>query len=236
MDGAVLLSLLALGLASGVHCAGMCGGIAGAFSARQGVFFKGELARRQIAFNAGRVSSYALAGAAVGSASGLGAYAAGALPFQTALLVLTNLVLVLAGLYLLGVNRWIARLEALGQPLWRRLQPYAARALDARTLPRVYLAGALWGWLPCGIVYGALATAAFSGSAAGGAASMAAFGLGTLPNLLGVGLAAASLRAWLGKRAVRTAAGLAVLGFGTFGLARADAIGQAVERAVALCL
>ncbi len=230
MDGAVLLSLLALGVASGVHCAGMCGGIVAAFSSQQGVYFRDELVRRQVAFNAGRLSSYALAGALVGSASGLAAYVAGALPFQTVLFALTDVVLILTGLYLLGVNAWIARLEILGKPLWQRVQPYAARALNARTLPRVYLAGALWGWLPCGLVYGALAVAAFTGSAAAGALAMLAFGLGTLPNLLAVGLAAASVRAWMGKRAVRAAAGVVVLGFGAFGLAHAGRIGEAIGR------
>jgi sulfite exporter TauE/SafE len=80
------------------------------------------------------------------------------------------------------------------------------------------------GWLPCGLVYGALTAAAFAGSPAGGAAAMLAFGLGTLPWLLAVGVGAARLRAWMGRRAVRLAAGGTVLGFGAFGLARAGTV------------
>jgi sulfite exporter TauE/SafE len=81
--------------------------------------------------------------------------------------------------------------------------------------------GLLWGWLPCGLVYGALVAAAFAGSAEAGAAAMAAFGLGTLPWLLAAGVAAARVRDFLRLSAVRLAAGGAVLGFGAWGLAHA---------------
>ena len=171
---------------------------------------------RRVAFNLGRISTYAAAGAVAGSL-GAAAYAAGALPAQETLHVAANVMLVLVGLYLAGADRLLAPLEALGMPLWRRLQPLAARLLPARTLPQRYAAGLVWGWLPCAMVYAALAAAAFSGGAARGALGMAAFGLGTLPFLLAAGWLAARLRAW------RRAAGAAVLGFGVYGLALANA-------------
>ena len=92
-------------------------------------------------------------------------------------------------------------------------------------------AGLAWGWLPCAMVYAALAAAAFSGGAAGGALAMLAFGLGTLPFLLGAGWLASRLRSW------RRAAGAAVLGFGVYGLAHAnaEALGEGIRRAL-LCL
>ena len=239
MAAATLGALALLGLASGLHCAGMCGGIVGAFSLRQEVLFPGALLRRQLAFNAGRISTYALAGAAVGAASSAGAWVAGALPVQAALLVATNVVLVLVGLHLAGGplpgGRWLARLEPLGKPVWARLQPHAARALGARTLRGAFVAGMLWGGLPCGLVYGALAIAAFSGSAASGAALLAAFGLGTLPNLLAAGFAASGVRAWLRRPAVRAAAAAAVIGAGSFGLARASGIVEGIRQGL-LCL
>jgi len=98
-----------------------------------------------------------------------------------------------------------------------------------------YAAGAVWGWLPCGLVYGALAAAAASGDPARGAIGMAAFGLGTLPCLLAAGAAASRLRAWLSARAFRLAAGGLVLGFGVWGIARAAALPEAI-RATFLCL
>jgi hypothetical protein len=235
-EAALPLSLLVLGLASGVHCAGMCGGIVAAFSTQPLSFARTPSPDwpRQLAFNLGRITSYAAAGALAG-ALGAGAYVVAALPAQTALFVLANMVLVLAALHLFGVTGFLSRIERLGVPLWRRIQPLAARLLRARPLPHAYAAGALWGWLPCGLVYSALAASAFAGGPASGAAAMLAFGIGTLPNLLAAGLAATQVRKWLRGRAVRAAAGAAVLLFGAYGLAHAGGIAQAIRGSL-LCL
>jgi len=225
------IAMLAAGLASGVHCVGMCGGIVAAFDSKRFIRIE-EPGRwkRHLAFNLGRISTYVAAGAAVGTL-GAAAYAAGALPAQEMLHLAANGMLVLVGLYLAGADRLLAPLESLGMPLWRRLQPLAARLLPARTMSGAYLAGLAWGWLPCAMVYAALAAATFSGGAAAGALGMAAFGLGTLPFLLGAGWLASRLRDW------RRAAGAAVLGFGVYGLAHADAgaLGEAIRRGL-LCL
>ena len=153
MEFALVPALFLVGLASGVHCVGMCGGIVTAFSAPQPLLPAAALWRRQLAFNAGRVSSYAVAGALAGLI-GSGAYAVAAAPAQAALYAAANLMLVLIGLYLAGLSGAAAWLERLGAPLWRRLQPLAVRLR-----PHSFAAGAVWGWLPCGLVYGALATA-----------------------------------------------------------------------------
>jgi hypothetical protein len=238
---ALPLAALAAGLASGVHCIGMCGGIVAAFSARRGLGPSGapEAAppewARQLAFNAGRIATYAGAGAVAGSVVGLGVWVSGALPVQTALFVAANAMLVLMGLYLAGAGRALVRLEALGAPVWRSLQPLAARWLPADTLPQAFAAGAVWGWLPCGLVYAALATAAFAGSPERGAAVMLAFGLGTAPNLLAAGFAAARVRAWASRRSVRVAAGMLVLASGVFGLAHASGLAEGIRRGLA-CL
>lgn len=231
------------GLASGVHCAGMCGGIVAAFSAQRGIAAAprallrdcGPGWGRQLAFNLGRISTYAAAGALAGGLGGAAAYLGGALAAQAALYVLANLMLVLVGLHLAGAAAWLARFEIVGIPVWRKVQPLAARLFGARTLPGVYAAGLAWGFLPCGLVYGALAAAAFAGSPGAGAAAMLAFGLGTLPNLLAAGIAAARVRASLARRPVRIAAGGMVLGFGIFGLAQASGVAESVRRGLA-CL
>jgi sulfite exporter TauE/SafE len=232
--------MLVAGLASGVHCLGMCGGIVGAFAAQSPVRIDARGARRrewqrQLAFNAGRISSYGVAGALAGALGSAGAAIAGVRPAQAALFVLANVMLIVIGLHIAGAGRGFARIESLGAPLWRRLQPHAARLLPARSLPAALAAGALWGWIPCGLVYGALAAAVFAGTPAGGAAAMLAFGVGTAPNLLAAGLAAAKLRAWASRRAVRVAAGTLVLGFGVYGIARASGAIEAVRSGL-LCL
>jgi sulfite exporter TauE/SafE len=221
--------MLAAGLASGVHCVAMCGGIVSVFDAARVIPIREKVDwGRRLAFNAGRISSYMAAGAAAG-ALGAAAYASGALPAQETLQVIANLMLVLVGLYLAGAGGALSRIESLGQPLWRRVQPLAARLLPARTPLQGYAAGLAWGWLPCAMVYAALATAAASGGAVRGALGMAAFGLGTLPFLLAAGWLASRLRAW------RRLAGATVLGFGVYGLAHAEAIGEGIRRGL-LCL
>ncbi|OGA31021.1 MAG: hypothetical protein A3F77_07380 [Betaproteobacteria bacterium RIFCSPLOWO2_12_FULL_67_28] len=239
--GSLLAAMFVAGIASGVHCIGMCGGIVAVFGTRRTIALTPARApgradfARQLAFNGGRISSYTVAGAMAGLAGGAAAAMAGALPVQALLYAGANVMLVLVGLYLMGAARLLMRLEPLGGPLWRRLQPYAARGLAARTVPHAFAAGLAWGWLPCGLVYGALAAAAFAATPGGGALAMLAFGLGTLPNLLAAGMAAAWLRRWFALRAVRVGAGVVVLGFGVFGLAHASGIAESVRQGL-LCL
>jgi hypothetical protein len=209
--------MAALGLASGVHCAGMCGGIVTAFSLsnRQS---QPPSSARLLLFNGGRISSYAIGGAIAATIGSLGWYASGA---QTGLSILASVVLVLVGLHLAGLRGPMRFLESLGVPLWRRIQPLAVSFSRKQDIVSAYAAGLAWGWLPCGLVYGALTAAAFAGSPEKGAVAMFAFGLGTAPWLLAAGVAAARLRAWMARKAVRLAVGGTVTGFGLFGLAHA---------------
>ena len=220
MEVAFPAAMAALGLASGVHCVGMCGGIATAFSLVHRKENRGQspISIRVLAFTGGRITSYALGGAIVGTIGSLGWYASGA---QAGLSMLASVVLVLVGIHLAGLRGPMRFLENLGVPLWRRIQPFAARLTKKPGPAAAYAAGLAWGWLPCGLVYGALTAAAFAGSPAQGAAAMLAFGLGTLPWLLAAGVAAARLRAWMTKAPVRLGVGGGVLGFGVLGLAHA---------------
>lgn len=233
-------AMLVFGLASGLHCVGMCGGIVAAFSARRVVPIvpaprHAPEWRRQLAFNAGRIATYALGGAAAGALGGAAQLMRDALTAQIALFVVAQGVLILAGLYLLGAGRLLARLEGVGAPLWRRVQPAAARLAAAPGARAAALAGMLWGLLPCAMVYAALATATLAGGAAPGALAMLAFGAGTLPWLLGAGTLLAKLRGAGAMSRLRAVAGALVLGMGVAGLARAEDLHAAV-RAGLLCL
>ena len=213
----LVAAAFAAGLLGGVHCAGMCGGIVTAFSVSVN---RGQspISSRLILFNAGRISSYALAGAIAGAIGALGWYASGA---QAALSVVASVVLGLVGMHLAGLRGPMLLLERFGVPLWRRIQPVAVSFSRKQDVLSAFAAGLAWGWLPCGLVYGALTAAAFTGSPEQGAVAMLAYGLGTAPWLLAAGLAAARLRAWLANRPVRLAVGGSVLGFGVWGLAHA---------------
>ncbi len=213
-----LLSAFLVGLLGGAHCVGMCGGIVGALSFQPG----GGAApwRFYVGYNLGRVASYTVAGALAGAAGAGSAHLAGALPVQQVLYLLANLLLVALGLYLAGLWHGVVYIERAGGWLWRGLQPLTRRFLPVRSVWQACALGALWGWLPCGLVYSVLVTALASGGPAGGAALMLAFALGTLPNLLAIGFFAQQLKHFTRQRAVRLAAGVVVVGFGVLGLAR----------------
>lgn len=230
----VLAAMLALGALSSVHCGAMCGGIVTAFSGTQPMLSKKALLGKQVLFNAGRLSTYALLGALAAGLGSVGALVSDAASFQTAILVLANATLVLVGVHLAGFGGPLARLEARVALLWRRVQPLASRLLPSRAGPGSYAAGLLWGLLPCGLVYGALAVAVFAGNPADGAFAMLAFGAGTLPVLMAAGSAALAARRWLGQRAVRAGAGGLVLAFGAYGLAHAADAAEGIRRAI-LC-
>jgi len=216
-----------IGLLGGVHCVGMCGGIVGALTVQTPQ--RPRAWNLHLAYSAGRIASYAAAGAIMGMIGGAGLVFSRILPMQMLLYVLANLVLIALGLYLAGLGGQLARLESLGAWLWRRIQPYSARVLPADTTAKAFALGTLWGWLPCGLVYSMLATALVSGGAAGGAGVMLAFGLGTLPNLLLAGMAFKRLREITSNRRLRMAAGMLVAGFGVVGLARAAHMGEHIR-------
>lgn len=206
------LALFLVGLLGGTHCVGMCGGIVGALS-------MGGTARwsMHLAYNGGRILSYAAAGAIAGALGAASMGLEGQVPARLILYFVANLMLVAMGLYLLGVTKALAFTERAGQSLWRRLQPLTRRFLPVRSVAQAFPLGVLWGWLPCGLVYSALATALSTGSAGRGALTMLAFGLGTLPNLLLAGIVLARLNEFVRRPIVRTLSGLLVLGFGLYG-------------------
>lgn len=192
-----------------------------------------------LSYNAGRIGSYMIAGALAGGLAGGARNLAAMAGVQMGFYWLANLMLVALGLYLMNAWRGLAVLEQGGRMLWQRAQPVIAPAMKALmpadTAPKSFALGALWGWLPCGMVYSVLTTALLSGSAADGAALMLAFGLGTLPMLTGLGLLGARLQTAMQQRPVRIACGLLVLAFGMIGLARAAA-GVTPEWMEMLCL
>jgi uncharacterized protein len=148
------------------------------------------------------------------------------LPVQVAMYVFANLMLVGLGLYLMGITRFVAVLERAGARVWVHLQPMLKGLMPANTLPRALALGALWGWVPCGLVYSVLATALLAGDALEGALVMAAFGLGTLPNLLFAGAVMRGLSRWRGGNLARRLVGGLVIALGLYGIAHAQVAGQ----------
>ena len=252
----LLLTALTIGLMGSLHCLGMCGGISATVAlasppatapgrrtirkvytlqAVQGAlvalpaparFWPSSASANVLAFNAGRMASYAVAGAMAGTLGGAlaglgqGWVISETMPMRTALFLLANLMIIFTGLYLMGFTQWLAPLEKAGGHVWRHISPWCGKLLPLRSLSHAALFGMLWGWIPCGMVYAMLLTAMSAGSTAAGAMTMFAFGIGTLPVMVGAGWSAGRLRGWTRKPRVRLAAGIAVVAMGLFGIAR----------------
>jgi len=219
MSEAALASMFVLGLFSSFHCLGMCGGIVTALSVR----LPGGTPRLplQFSYHAGRIATYAVAGALAGALGSAALLMRDFMPVQRVLYVAAQLMMIALGLYLLGISRFVAPFERAGALLWKKVQPWTARLMPVRSAPRAFAVGTLWGLLPCGLVYSVLATALVSGSADRGAEVMLAFGAGTLPGLLSVGALIPALQKFRRADLVRRAAGAAVIAFGILGLVHA---------------
>ena len=188
-----IISILVIGLLSSLHCLGMCGGIMGALSLSLPADVRENRIQISIfvtAYNLGRISSYMLAGALAGAFGveilewlGLNDDSAHAI-----LRILGAAFIVLIGLYLGGWFPQLTKVEKLGQPVWKLIEPVTRRLMPVKTPYQALLYGTLWGWLPCGLVYVILLMTVTSGSAVQGALMMGAFGLGTLPAMLSAGI------------------------------------------------
>jgi len=213
-----LMSAVLVGLLGGGHCIGMCGGIVGAVSMH--LHQSKSKAPFLFAYNAGRILSYTVAGVIAGLVGASSFFLEHVLPIQHVLYGISSLMLIALGLYLAGIWHGVTYLESAGKIIWKTLQPYSKRYIPVQSFNQAFLLGSLWGWLPCGLVYSVLIAAIATGSALNGGLLMLTFGLGTLPTLLTMGMAAVKLKVALQNIWVRRASGLLVLGFGVLGVLR----------------
>jgi hypothetical protein len=128
--------------------------------------------------------------------------------------VLAGALLIAMGLYLADWWRGLTKLEALGRYLWVYLQPVSKRLMPVNSLPKALMLGAVWGWLPCGLVYAALAMAMTQPAPLLAGSAMLAFGLGTLPAVLAAGIATQTLTSVLQRRGVRWGLAVIIILFG----------------------
>lgn len=203
---------------------GMCGGIVSALTFGLPAEQRHQPLRQlgfQLAYNSGRILSYAFAGALMG---GLGVLLVQWLPLETAqrlLLTLAGIFMILLGLYMGGWWMLLNRVEGGGRRLWKRIEPLGRRLMPINKPIKAFGVGLVWGWIPCGLVYSMLINAVASGGALNGALIMLAFALGTLPNLVLIGLLAGAASHLFHSLWVRRVAAVLVIGFGLFTLARA---------------
>lgn len=200
------------------HCLGMCGGIAAALSfAVPDASFIRKL-YLLLSYNVGRISSYVLIGLLAGL---IGQWIGQKTSMDQGawwMRVGAAIMLILMGLYVSGWWKFLGVLERIGAKLWRYLQPLANKLMPINGARSALLLGALWGWLPCGLVYSALVLAFAQADIWHGAGVMLAFGLGTLPAVLFGGIAAERLKKVLQSSFSRMTMGLVIMGFGAWTL------------------
>jgi sulfite exporter TauE/SafE len=211
-----LLPLLSAALLAGVlgsaHCLGMCGGISGLFAVNAGVATLRTQVPFALAYNAGRVVSYAVLGGIVGL---FGSVIVKASPsVAVGIRLASGLIIILVGLKVAFDIRWLNAIERMGATIWSRIAPAAKGLVPVTSLPRALGLGLLWGWLPCGLVYSVLMIAATSAAPLSGAAVMVAFGVGTMPAMIMTGLGAARLAELMRRRSARLGMGLLIVAMG----------------------
>ncbi len=198
----VLFSNVALAFVTGLissfgHCLGMCGGIVAIYSARQSAQISADgtpitvwmRIRNFLPLHLGRITTYTFFGAAIGFAGSLLNQAGAMMGWQGAFSIFVGIIMLLVSLSLLGVlppvEATLLSLFGGNTPMTKMRELFGKRSFfSTLTL------GILWGFLPCGLVFAMLILAARAESLSGGALTMFAFGLGTVPTLVGFELAA----------------------------------------------
>jgi uncharacterized protein len=187
------------------HCIGMCGPLTVAFSLSQHSTTPTTVWRSlwfHTLLNLGRITSYALVGAGIGALGSVliagGQFAGIDSHLRRGLAIFTGSLLIWMGLVQVAPNLLPKLLflhpfkqGGLHQRLNGAMQKLSERS--HRLTP--VLLGMTWGLIPCGFLYAAQIKAAATGDLWKGAMTMLAFGLGTLPSMLGIGLSTAGMSA-----------------------------------------
>ena len=213
-DPVTLTSAFLLGFFSTMHCIGMCGGIIGALSLSLPLEIrnsKPKLFAFVLTYNIGRLLSYTAAGLIAGAVGTGVLQSAG---FDQGHVVLRSIgvfMMVAIGLYLTGWVPQLARVEKIGIPVWKRLEPIGRKLVPVASLPKALAYGLIWGWLPCGLVYFVLIWALTAGDAVQGGLTMLAFGAGTLPTLITAGFMTSWITRFAHSTRARQVVGLLII-------------------------
>lgn len=205
------------GLFGNVHCLAMCGGLSSAIglSLTRSRFSQSKITQLQFFYNMGRVTTYGLLGAFFGTAGAFLNYIIGNIGIMI-MKILAGVFLILLGLYLSNIWKGLKYVERLGGRVWHILQPTFAKKLQIHSTSSAYAAGALWGLLPCGLVYSTLSWSATSAHPLSGFFIMISFGLGTLPAMLLTGVLAQRFVHILSTKQLQICSGVMVMSFGAW--------------------
>lgn len=204
------------GLLGSAHCFGMCGGLSGLFAVNASAASLQRDIPMAIAYNLGRILSYAFLGMLVAA---VGQSIVGGIPKLTApVRLFSGLLIVIVGLQVAFNWRVLAPVEKAGARIWNRIAPAAKGLLPVTSMPKALGLGLLWGWLPCGLVYSVLLLAATTANPAEGAFVMLAFGVGTMPAMIATGVSASKLAEFTSRRRLGAGLLIVILGLATLAM------------------
>ncbi|MBA1421353.1 MAG: sulfite exporter TauE/SafE family protein [Epsilonproteobacteria bacterium] len=200
------------------HCIGMCGGIVVAYTSSK-IDPKSSYAQQtasHLAYNFGRVTTYAILGAIFG-------YVGSVLAFTPTtkgiLFVFTGVLMILAGLSLLGNLKFLNSAEwSVSKYAW--YQKSFRALISSKSYLSFYLLGMLNGIIPCGLVYSFAIFAASTATPLGGALVMATFGLATIPALFFLGFLTKFLQKGNLRGTMMKLAAMLVIVYGVFTLTK----------------
>jgi sulfite exporter TauE/SafE len=168
----MLIAAFILGFTGSLHCIGMCGPIA---------LMVGGKAQQQVLvyrllYNLGRTMTYVAMGVVVGLLGKIIQWGSvqGKVSIGAGVLILILLIIPKVQAYLLpSLSKLVLRLK---QAFGRQLQ--------SKKFSAALVTGIFNGFLPCGLVYAALAIALVQADLSTSALAMALFGLGTVPAMV----------------------------------------------------
>lgn len=208
------ITAFSLGLLGGGHCLAMCGGIVGALTMAIDQQNTRERVVLLLFYNIGRIASYCLIALLFYSIfSSIETY----FSFQFMRYVAAFL-LIAMGLYLAQWWQGLVYLEKGGAYLWRYIQPLGRHLLPVKNNTQATLLGVLWGWLPCGLIYSALAYSASGESPLQAVLLMFSFALGTLPALMLSGIFAERALVFIRGKTTRKIMAILMIAFGVWTL------------------
>lgn len=214
-DFSALFTAFFVGLLGSGHCFGMCGGLAAGLGSVPANSDSGSntkpRATSALLFNLGRILSYAGLGLLSAWILASLGHALNVPKWSMILRFVTALMIFLIGIQFLFNWQTLAGIERIGAKVWKLILPVAVRVSSLPGGAGRLLLGLCWGLLPCGLVYSVLLTASAAGSPVSGAAVMLSFGLGTLPSMLGMSLAAPALASLLSDKWTKKLMGAALI-------------------------
>jgi hypothetical protein len=214
-----------IGLLSSLHCFGMCGGLVGAMTMSLSPQIRSNTAQLgwyTFLYNAGRITSYVIAGFLIGwFGQTLREFL---MPSEgvAVLRLIASLLIIAMGFYIAG---WFPRfsqkfsiIEKIGTPLWKVLQPIGQNLLPVKSLWQAFLFGMVWGWLPCGLMYYVLLISPAKDGALNSAFFMLSFGLGTLIPMMAAGFLTGRLAPLRHSQKIRYFSGFVLIIMGVISL------------------